>query len=402
MTIKKRLMYLTLSTLDSVPYDELFLTPLANQGWEITLAALRVQHSLVQRACPYPCRRMDLGTGTSTSVISRCLNELSVALAFMKAFLGPYDVICVGTSGTAVRAGLFALMPRLGKKLVYRALEWYDPRRYPWRVRLERAFARKVDLHINTEYHRAYVYWTYYHMRCPLVILPSRLPTWWPIPAGSSEERLRLCGGDPNAFLLVHHGGFSFKRCTQELVEALAMLPSRFRLVIVGGRDGARHKPEMDQMTARLRVSDRVIVLPRMDFQKMLEVTVNCDAGVLLYRNTDLGNFFMSPGRLTEYTACGLPVLASDFTGLESLVRRFDIGLTTDGEDPEAIAQALLQMERERKAGRWKSDAVRECFRLHLAFDNFEANLCRAFSDLIQGSPEHRKSVPPACPWSGR
>jgi glycosyltransferase involved in cell wall biosynthesis len=154
--------------------------------------------------------------------------------------------------------------------------------------------------------------------------------------------------------------------------------------------------PEMDSLLDKFHLAGRIVRLPRTDFLEMLKYTVNADAGVLLYRNNDLGNCFQAPGRFTEYLACGLPLLASDHTGLENLVRRFDLGECVDATRPEDIAAGILRLEQAAKQGRNHRDRLRQSFLQHFAFDHWEPLICRAFDELLAGGGRRRTAPPPS------
>lgn len=127
----------------------------------------------------------------------------------------------------------------------------------------------------------------------------------------------------------------------------------------------------------------RVVRLPRLDFCRLLEYSVCCDARVLLYANNDLGNFFQCPGRLTEYLACGLPLLASNFTGLSSLVSRCGVGVAVDADGPQASARGITELEHFRRTGEYSGPEVRKRFEQHFAIEHFAPLLVEAFRRLL-------------------
>jgi glycosyltransferase involved in cell wall biosynthesis len=128
----------------------------------------------------------------------------------------------------------------------------------------------------------------------------------------------------------------------------------------------------------------------------MLAWSVNADAGMLLYRNNDLGNFFTAPGRLTEYLACGLPVLATHHTGLENLLMRYDLGVAVDSAKPRRIADGLLELEAATKQGRYRAN--RGKFLERFAFDLWEPTIVQAFNALLEPGRSRATGRPPF-PW---
>jgi glycosyltransferase involved in cell wall biosynthesis len=159
--------------------------------------------------------------------------------------------------------------------------------------------------------------------------------------------------------------------------------------------------PKADELACRLGVRDRVLMLPPLDYASLLTYTANADAGVLLYDNNDLGNYFTSPGRLTEYLACGLPVLASRFAGLESLVYRYGIGECVDASDPKSIAIGITKLEAGIASGQFEHDNLRQCFERHFAFERWAPQIVEAFEGLLSRKSKKKQAPPPQYVFPG-
>jgi glycosyltransferase involved in cell wall biosynthesis len=386
-----RIFYISRTDLSDSPYPELTLPALVRAGHEVTVAAPKASESLYRRHLPFQCKVIDIPYGSSAK------SELQLMARLLGARFGQYDVIYLNSQSMSLRAAVALAGPKFGKKIVYHNPDYYCPFRFPLAFRLERHVCRKADLYINLEFHRAYITSVMYQCRCPVITCPPNLPRKWPIARASQEKRLQMTGGDPDAFVLMLHGGYSELRMTPQLVEALASLPRHIRLVMTGGTPTP---DKVDEIFARLGVSDRIVRLPRMDFDELLSYTVNADAAVLLYKNSDLGNFFTAPGRLTEYLICGLPLLASDHTGLENLVLRYKTGETADATQPSSIAAAIQRLEQGVKRDLYPKARMRSIFEAHLAFEHWEAPFLAAFDEMLRGTPRRADQKPPF-PWLG-
>jgi glycosyltransferase involved in cell wall biosynthesis len=258
--------------------------------------------------------------------------------------------------------------------------------------------ARSCDLHINQEYHRGYIFRAQHGVRAPVLISPPNLNIGFPVTRPDAEIRKQLAGdAQGDEFLLRLHGGLHPLRRVSELFEALALLPRRFRLVMTREGDPVRDQA-LDKTLAEAGILDRVVRLPRMEYCEVLRYTVNCDAGVLLYTNNDLGNFFQCPGRLTEYLACGLPILSSHFTGLEAQVRRYGIGECADASNPRDIARAILLLESGR-AEKFAAARIRRAFETRFATDLWGPRVVAAFEKLLSGDARGEQAPPPDYWW---
>lgn len=391
--ICKRLIFISRYDLSTTPYAELPLPALAKDGWEITVAAVGAESSLLRQVIPYPCKVHNLSKQSEHSTLAQ---EVELFRELLSARFGSYDVIFVHSQSLSARACIALAGPIPGKHIVYHCPDYYDPLRYPLYSQLERWFCQRVDCHINHEFHRGYIYRERYRMTCPIIISPPNLPAAWPIPISSDVKRSQMCGGEAkDQFVLMLHSAYSELRMVPQLFEALSMLPEQFRLVMTGA---TVRKAEVDCILDKFGVSGRVLRIPRLSFEELFEYTVNADAGVLLYQNNDLGNFFQAPGRLTEYLACGLPLLANNYTGLENLVLRFDLGECVDSNDPKKIAEGIEKLAESTKLGKYTPERIRYCFLKHFAFDHWESLVCKAFNDLLQAE-SFTKQAPPPSPW---
>lgn len=374
----RRLIFITTLDLGRSPWAELAPSALARNGWEVTIVGPNANRSIMERLLPYPCRRKNLRAAKS----GRFALECAIFRWLQHARTGPYDAIYLHSQPVGARASLELAGPLFGKRLVYHTFDFYDPVTYPLHARLEALTARRSSYFLNGEYHRAYFCRTLYKLRCPILVAPPNLPAGWPIPDRSKQIREELGAKGPHDVLLMLHGEPSLLRSTDALFAALATLPPRFRLVTTAELT-ASFKAQLE----RMNLDDRVICLGHLDYEKLFTYTASTDIGIMLHANTDLGNFFQGPGRLTEYLACGLPILASHYTALQLLTLKYNLGLCVDPRSPDQIAAGLLQMERSLWAGALTHSAIREAFLRFFAFDHWEAAICHAFNSLSDPHP---------------
>lgn len=387
-----RITYFTRSSVRDTPYPEIALPALARDGWNISIFAPDADQSVLRQVLPFPCHQSPLSSDGATAGWRA---ELALFRKLLAARLGAADILYINSQSLSARAAVALAGPKFGKRIVYHNPDYYDPIAHPWHFRLERRLCRKADLYMNNEFHRGYITQTMYGLRCQVITTPPNLPAAWPVPARSESRRAEIAGGQPDAFVLMLHGSYAESRMVPQLFEALALLPPRFRLVMTGAN---HRKNEVDAALQKLGLANRVIRLPRVGFLELFEYTVNADAGVLLYQNNDLGNFFTAPGRITEYMACGLPVLGTNHTGLENLILRYDLGETVDSTTPASIADGIRRLEQRINRGMLTRTRMREQFLRHFAFDHWEPAVVEAFRALDSGVRSLLESRP-RYPW---
>jgi len=149
------------------------------------------------------------------------------------------------------------------------------------------------------------------------------------------------------------------------------------------------------EMKTVYKVADRVVMLPPLDYAGMLAYTASADAGILLYGNNDLGNYFQAPGRLTEYLACGLPVLVPRYAGLENLVLRYGIGRSVNPANPASIVAGLLGVERDVRSGSTTPAGIRRLFEAHFAYEHWLPVVAAAFDNMAQAQGRPAQAPPP-------
>ncbi len=376
----RSVVFITTMDPDTTPHAEWIPWTLERAGWRVTTVTPEGRGSLLREVLGgrWMCRTFPFGRAAN-----RLRGEYALLRELLKARFGPESVIYLHSQGLGWRAALVFLGPLFGKRLVYHNPDYYDPIAYPIRAALEGLLARKCDLIVSHEFHRGYIMRAAYRLRCPVLVSPPHLSMGWPIPPPSAERRREMAGEREDAFLLRLHSGFHPRRMVPQLFEALAVLPDRFRLVMTGRPDGSPD-PAAARLARKLGVFDRVVTLPRVNYRTMLEYTASSDAGILLYSNNDLGNFFQAPGRLTEYLACGLPVVASRFTGIENLVLRYGIGRCAETGDPTALADAILGLESDKRAGRFSAGSMRRCFETYFAYEHWETRVRAAFDRALE------------------
>ena len=132
----------------------------------------------------------------------------------------------------------------------------------------------------------------------------------------------------------------------ETLVRAMAPLRATFpqaHLLIVGdGPERERLAPELAALGAELPGAVRPDDVPGW--------LARMDIAVAPYAGDQ--PFYFSPLKIYEYMAAGLPVVASDVGDLAQVVRHGETGLICPPDDPAALAAALAELARDRRAAR--------------------------------------------------
>ena len=250
---------------------------------------------------------------------------------------------------------LFMLAGLPSRRIIYHTQDFLEPGRYPHWEFCERLVARRAGCVISNEPNRARFMQSYYRLRKPPLVVPTLLPEAWPIP--ERDEGLRrsiLARADrqdgPDLRLVMNQGAFSRARCGQELIQSFHLLPPHYILILTNTDQPAYARLLGNPALQMLHRQRRFIALGHLGFEDLLRHTACCDLGVMLYPNEGIGGYYQAPGRLTHYMGCGLPMVASNFPGLELAFLKHSLGAVCDPASPEAIALAIRQVGEESDA----------------------------------------------------
>ena len=188
-----------------------------------------------------------------------------------------------------------------------------------------------------------FVNFAYYeYARARKLIEASRLrfvgdPVPQPPRIGRDAAR-RLLGLDPGGRCLGLFGVLDRRKAVPELLAAFrrADLPATDRLVL-GGRLDPAYAALVASQYADLVRAGRIVLIDRFLTDRELESAYEALdlATVVYYRFPGLASLAL------KAVAAGAPVLAHDFGWLRALVRRFDVGVTTDIFDAARFAGDL-------------------------------------------------------------
>jgi len=286
-------------------------------------------------------------------------------------------------------AALLALAGISRNRVIYHTQDYLEPGCHPKWEFFERRFAKRAGHVISNEVNRGRFLASHYGLQKNPWIVPTFLPRIWPAPQfdqNARRELLERFGSYPTqkARLLMHQGGFAAVRCGKAIVEALSKLPREYLLVFTGMGSESREMEQLRTCAGKAGVLGRVLGLSRLSYEEMQRYGAASDLGLLLYPNDGIGNFYQSPGRLTQYLACGLPILASNFPSLELLCLKYGLGAVCDCESPQAIADAILRV-----LSKSSEDQIKERARLRglatdiLSYDQGGETLERILSNAM-------------------
>ncbi|HRH38927.1 MAG TPA: glycosyltransferase, partial [Flavobacteriales bacterium] len=305
-------------------------TVLVELGYDVLLVGRQLPGSLPLER-PYATRRMRLLFRKGAAFYAEYNLRLFFLLLFSRA-----DLLWANDLDTLLANHLVARMH--GRQLAYDSHEYFTEvpelqGRFAKKVwlALERWIFPKLKHVITVNASIAHAYQQRYGVEVSVVRNIPMPRDLGPLPTRSD---LGLPAG---RFILVMQGsGINVQRGAEEAVLAMKELPDAL-LLLIGGGDAW---PVLERMVKDQGLADRVRLLPRMPYERMMQYTRNADLGLSLDKDTNLNYRFSLPNKLFDYFRAGIPALVSDLPEVAGIVREFNAGVVVDGVDPPAIAQA--------------------------------------------------------------
>jgi glycosyltransferase involved in cell wall biosynthesis len=264
---------------------------------------------------------------------------------FFRLLSGRFDICVASDLDTLLPCYLISRL--FGKKLVYDSHEYFTGqfglrerrfKHFVWKS-AERKMVPGIRYMITVSESIAVLYRDEYGV--DPVVVRNAAPS---VEHLAPRERSELGAGNDELLVVLQGSGINGGRGAEELISAVPMTTG-VKLVIIGSGD-------IIDSLRRLAISgearERIIFLPRMQWEEMMRYTMCCDAGLSLDTDTCINQRCSLPNKLFDYIAAGLPVLVSPLPEVSALVNSFGCGIVLDEVSPEEIARKLQQLADDR------------------------------------------------------
>ena len=211
--------------------------------------------------------------------------------------------------------------------------------------------------------------------------------------AGSSGLERPCCSGRP---LLLSVGRLVPKKGHEDLIAACAALRSRgvdFECVIVGS--GPLREALAGAIAAQ-GLENVISLRGSMTHAQLIDLYRRASLFVLSPRIAEDGDRDGIPNVIAEAMAVGVPVIATNISGIPELVSHGETGLLVRSRDPEGMARALQRLLVDRALAQRLAREARR--RLELDFNLWETT--RALQELISDPADPRHTAACACEGS--
>ncbi len=231
-----------------------------------------------------------------------------------------------------------------GGKLVYDSHElWLDRPRLRKRSRLNRFIVHRIesffihhtDANIIAGESSSKALSERYNIGPPIVIM--NVPYYHPFER-STVFRDKL-GISAEERIILYMGKISWGRGIESGIQSLKHLSQVSCVVFGSGLDS--YVAELKVFIEDKGLADRVYFFGEVPFDEVTRHAMSADIGLVLHQNIGLNYYYVSPNKLFECMAAGLPVVGSNFPDLKKYIEGYNLGVTCDPESPKDIAEAI-------------------------------------------------------------
>lgn len=146
----------------------------------------------------------------------------------------------------------------------------------------------------------------------------------------------RAFGFDSQHIVLVTASRLSHKNAVDDVVRALALLPERYTLLILGSGED---EDTLKSLVETLGLQTRVVFKGTVSHAELPALLQSADVFIRPSRSEGLGNAFL------EAMAAGLPVIGTPVGGIPDFLLDGETGIFCQPNDPRSIMEAVKRLE---------------------------------------------------------
>lgn len=136
---------------------------------------------------------------------------------------------------------------------------------------------------------------------------------------------------------IIYQGALNVGRGLEWIIRAMPHVEDA-KLIIVGDGD---IKNDLVTLADKLQLNNKVQFTGKVLPEKLKEYTSTADLGLCLLENRGLSYYYSLPNRIFDYIHAGIPVLATDFPEIRSIVETYKSGVLINHYEPEYLAETI-------------------------------------------------------------
>lgn len=178
--------------------------------------------------------------------------------------------------------------------------------------------------------------------------------------------------------MILYQGAVNIGRGIEWMIDAMPLLDD-IVFCIAGDGDICQ---ELKNRVNQQGLHDRVFFLGKIPFEELSSYTQLAQLGISLLENRGLNYYYSLPNRIFDFVHADVPVLATDFPEIRSVVEGYGIGRVIDNHTPEYIATTIREMLNEWESKSNKQEIFDKAKR-ELCWENEEKTLLSVYQQLL-------------------
>lgn len=196
-----------------------------------------------------------------------------------------------------------------------------------------------------------------------------------------SEKLYEVLNIPKSKKIILYQGVLNEGRYLYEIIDSARFLNNENILVIIGSGQLA---PLLHQHVEKYNLQEKVKFIPRVDYKDLLSYTPSASLGLMLIEHINLSKKYSLANKVTEYMACGVPVLASESTENIRIISQAKSGVTKSFNTGEEIGNYLNElMKNSEQLKQWGRNG-REAFEKEFNWEKHEPIFFAAFKKVLE------------------
>lgn len=184
---------------------------------------------------------------------------------------------------------------------------------------------------------------------------------------------------DDGYSIVLHRGPIGGGVDIDTTIRSIKYWPGNAILVLIGFYTSDEEKA-CREIARQENVIDRLVFIGFVpSYKELLSYTVAGDVGLVLYKVVTALTKYMTPTKLYDYIACGIPVIVpKKMLFISKMVKQYGVGLTYDEATPEAIGRIIRRLLESKE----RSIMGAKARQLHLTRLNYETQFAPLFDAI--------------------
>ncbi|MCE5331950.1 MAG: glycosyltransferase [Bacteroidales bacterium] len=158
------------------------------------------------------------------------------------------------------------------------------------------------------------------------------------LPYYYEAEKTKLPENKPK--VIIYQGALNMGRGLEWVIDAMPFIENAV-LLIIGDGD---IKTQLEEQVAQKKLDNKVTFKAKMRPEELYLQTSKADIGLCLLENKGLSYYYSLPNRIFDYIHADIPVLASRFPEITTIVETYKTGILIDHYEPEYLAKIINDM----------------------------------------------------------